>query len=176
MSRGIQYLVMLSCVTFLTGCGIFGGSRTDSAGVEDRTGSGADSSTYGASAGSGFSGHPLDDPQGNLAARTIYFDFDRYDVKEEWLPVVNAHAGYLQSSASAAIRLEGHADERGSREYNQALGERRANAVYEMLVALGINGSRIARVSYGEERPVADCHDESCWSRNRRVEIIYTAR
>lgn len=173
MSRSFVYLIVVSAVTVLSGCGIFGGSKESSAAVESRTGA---DGTYGAGSGSGFSGHPLDNPEGDLATRTILFDFDRYDVKPEWQPAVKAHAEYLRTNPSAMVRLEGNADERGSREYNMALGERRSNAVYEMMVALGAGSGQISKVSYGEEKPVADCHDESCWSQNRRVEILYTAR
>lgn len=171
MSRAFFYAVIISSVTLLPGCGIFGDSKDGgTAGVESTGGD-----TFGAGSGSGFSGHPLDNPEGELAGRIILFDFDRFEVKPEWHAMVRAHAGYLQQNPSARVRLEGHADERGTREYNQALGERRSNAVSEMVAALGASG-QISTLSYGEEKPVTECHDESCWSQNRRVEIIYTAR
>lgn len=131
---------------------------------------------YGVGSGGGFAAGSLDDPSSPLSQRQIYFGFDRYDVSDEYRGVVEAHAGYLRSNPSAAVTLEGHTDERGSREYNMALGERRANAVRDLLVALGASASQITTVSYGEEKPAADCHDESCWSQNRRVEIVYISR
>ncbi len=120
--------------------------------------------------------HPLDQPDSLLAKRVIYFDFDSSQVKEEYRPVVEAHAKYLATHPSARVVLEGHADERGTREYNMALGERRANAVKQLMVLLGADPAQIDVVSYGEERPAVLGHDESAWSKNRRVEIVYKRR
>ncbi len=124
----------------------------------------------------GFRGHPLDDPENPLAKRVVYFDFDRSEVKDEFRATVEAHAGYLADHSGASITLEGHADERGSREYNIALGERRANAVRRLMVLLGASGDQIRTLSYGEERPAVEGHDESAWRYNRRAEIIYRTR
>jgi peptidoglycan-associated lipoprotein len=163
----------------VTGCGKkattrAGGEGTSTAGTAG-AGAGANGA-YGAGSGSGFAAGSLDDPNSPLSQRKIYFGFDRYDVSDDYRSLAQAHAGYLRSNPSAAITLEGHTDERGSREYNMALGERRSNAVRDLLVALGASASQITTVSYGEEKPAADCHDESCWSQNRRVEIVYTSR
>ena len=89
---------------------------------------------------------------------------------------MEAHAHYLAANAGATVTLEGHADERGSREYNIGLGERRAVGVRQLMSLLGASGSQIRTVSYGEERPAVDGHSESIWSANRRVEIIYRTR
>lgn len=124
----------------------------------------------------GFVGDPLDDPSSLLAKRVIYFDFDKSDVKSEFRDIIAAHAGYLADHPNASIVLEGHADERGSREYNMGLGERRANSVSRFLRVQGANGGQLEMVSYGEERPVAMGHDEASWRLNRRVEIIYQGR
>lgn len=134
--------------------------------------------TAGAGEGEGFDGHPLDDPDPDnpLSQKVIHFDLDSSNIKSEYRPVVEAHGEYLASNRGARVTLEGHADERGSREYNLGLGERRADSVAELLRALGASEDQITRVSYGEEQPVATCHDEECWSQNRRVEIIYTDR
>ena len=86
-----------------------------------------------------------------------------------------AHGRFLASHQTAQVTLEGHADERGTREYNIALGERRSMAVADLMRAQGASAGQIRTVSYGEERPVATCHDEECWSQNRRVEIVYTS-
>ena len=94
-------------------------------------------------------------------------------MKAEYRSVVEAHAQYLTRNASATITLEGHADERGSREYNLALGERRAQSVKQQMMLLGASGSQIRIVSYGEERPAVDGHDDYSWQQNRRVEILY---
>jgi peptidoglycan-associated lipoprotein len=111
-----------------------------------------------------------------LRQRVIYFDLDRTEIKPEFQAQIACHAEYLRQFPDARVRLEGNADERGSREYNLGLGERRGNAVQSALVAAGASSSQFNVVSYGEERPVCRQHDESCWSKNRRVEIIYTAK
>jgi len=124
----------------------------------------------------GFTGHPLDDPDSPLSKRVIYFDFDQYDVRPEHRSLIEAHARYLADHPEAIVSLEGHADERGSREYNIALGEQRANAVRNLLNLLGASGQQTRTVSYGEERPVDPRHAEEAWELNRRVEIVYLNR
>jgi peptidoglycan-associated lipoprotein len=118
----------------------------------------------------------FDNPESLLSKRVIYFDFDKSVVRPEFRGIVAAHAAYLASSASARMTLEGHADERGTREYNLGLGERRGNAVSGLMSAQGGRGNQLTTVSYGEERPTCRVSDEECWSLNRRVEIVYTAR
>jgi peptidoglycan-associated lipoprotein len=118
----------------------------------------------------------FDNPESLLSKRVIYFDFDKSEVKSEYRTIVAAHAAYVSAHRSARVTLEGHADERGTREYNLGLGERRGNAVSGLLSAAGAMGSQLDTVSYGEERPVCRVSDEGCWSQNRRVEIVYTAR
>jgi peptidoglycan-associated lipoprotein len=115
----------------------------------------------------------LDDPSSPLSVRIIYFDYDSSDIRSEYRPAIEAHAGYLATNPNVIITLEGHADERGSREYNLALGERRAQSVKRQMVLLGASAGQIRLVSYGEERPAVEGHDESSWQQNRRVEIIY---
>jgi peptidoglycan-associated lipoprotein len=111
-----------------------------------------------------------------LRQRVVYFDLDRTEIKPEFQAQIACHAAYLRQFPEARVRLEGNADERGSREYNLGLGERRGNAVQSALSAAGSSSSQLNVVSYGEERPVCRQHDESCWSENRRVEIGYTAK
>jgi peptidoglycan-associated lipoprotein len=112
---------------------------------------------------------------GLLAKRVVYFDFDSSEIKGEGTDVVAAHAKYLAGNAGARVRLEGHTDERGSREYNIGLGERRAQAVRRALLLQGAADAQISTVSYGEERPAVAGHDETAWAKNRRVEIVYLA-
>ncbi len=118
----------------------------------------------------------LDNPDSLLNQRVIYFEFDRSNVRAEFRPIIEAHAAYLQANSSARVILEGHTDERGSREYNLGLGERRGNSVQELLGAHGVSSRQIEVVSYGEERPVCRASNEDCWQRNLRTEIVYTAR
>ena len=111
-----------------------------------------------------------------LRQRVVYFDLDQDSLRPEFQAIMACHAKYLRDRSSARISLEGHADERGSREYNQGLGERRGNGVSSALQANGGSAGQLAVVSYGEERAVCTESNEDCWARNRRVEIIYTAR
>ena len=111
-----------------------------------------------------------------LRQRVVYFDYDRSDIRGEAQQILSCHAKYLVDRPSAAVTLEGHADERGTREYNLGLGERRGNAVGGALQANGGSAGQISVVSYGEERPTCNASDESCWQQNRRVEIVYTAK
>lgn len=115
----------------------------------------------------------LGGPMAAQENRVVYFDYDRFDVKPEYNEVLQAHARYLAANPSARVRLEGHADERGSREYNIGLGEKRAQAVRNVLLLQGSSSDQIATVSFGEERPAVIGSDEEAWSLNRRVEIVY---
>jgi peptidoglycan-associated lipoprotein len=112
-------------------------------------------------------------PTGALGAqRVIYFDYDSSDIRNEYIDVIAAHGRFLASNATVRVRLEGHSDERGSREYNIALAERRAQTVKRALALQGVQDSQVATVSYGEERPAATGSDDTAWSKNRRVEIV----
>jgi len=143
------------------------GSTTDST----ASGLGADDTTAGEIiVVEGDSQGDLDDP---LGQRVVYFDFDSANLTPEAQRIVEAHAQYLASNPGMAVVLEGHADERGTREYNLALGERRANSVSQIFQSLGVPADAIRTISYGEERPVSMGQDEGAWSLNRRVEILY---
>jgi len=111
---------------------------------------------------------------GLLAKRIIYFEFNQASITDDDREFISAHAKYLSDNSSESVVLEGHADERGTREYNISLGERRAKAVMQLLVIQGASKSQIQVISFGEERPVALGHDESSWNQNRRVEILYS--
>jgi peptidoglycan-associated lipoprotein len=110
---------------------------------------------------------------GLLGRRVVYFDYDRAEIRADGTEIVAAHAKYLASNPGTHIRLEGHTDERGTREYNIGLGERRAQAVRRAMLLQGAAEGQITTVSYGEERPAAAGSDESAWALNRRVEIVY---
>jgi peptidoglycan-associated lipoprotein len=111
--------------------------------------------------------------QGVLAQRSIYYDLDRFDVKDEYRGLVEAHAKYLRENPQARILVQGNTDERGSREYNVGLGQRRSDGVKKMLILLGARENQIESVSLGEEKPQADGHDEGAWSKNRRSDLLY---
>ena len=116
---------------------------------------------------------PLKDPNNILSKRVIYFEYDQDSVKAEYAALIQEHAKFLSNNRNRKIRLEGHADERGSREYNMALGQRRADAVRKATSVLGVSNDRMETVSFGEDKPKATGHDESAWAQNRRVEIVY---
>jgi peptidoglycan-associated lipoprotein len=137
---------------------------TDQAGADTRQGA-QDQGT--------ITTNPFEDPSNPLSTRTVYFDFDSSEIKQADREVIMAHAQYLAANPQTKVVLEGHADERGSREYNIALGERRAKSVSQLMLLQGASQSQIDVISFGEERPIALGHDESAWSLNRRVEILY---
>ena len=111
-----------------------------------------------------------------LRQRVVYFDFDQDTLRPEFQEIVGCHAKYLRDQPQSRMNLEGNADERGTREYNMGLGERRGNAVNQALQGNGGSASQLSVVSFGEERPTCTDASESCWSQNRRVEIVYTAK
>lgn len=102
----------------------------------------------------------------------IHFDFDKYNVKSEFQPAMQANAAWLQANPNTTVVAEGHCDERGSSEYNMGLGDRRAKSAKSYLVNLGVKADRVSTISYGKERPVCTQHDESCWWQNRRAEFL----
>jgi peptidoglycan-associated lipoprotein len=116
---------------------------------------------------------PLNDPANILANRSVYFPFDISAVQAADKPVVEAHAKYLSEHPDRKVRVEGNCDERGSKEYNLALGQRRADSVKQMLMLGGAKASQIETVSYGEEKPRCTDHNEACWKQNRRSDIKY---
>jgi len=167
MNNKILLSLLGIAALFLTACG---GSESTKPAVEDKS-VGADAA--GTGTGTDVSGKSLDAKADLLAKRRVYFAFDSSAVDEENRAIVEAHAAYLAANKNIKVVFEGHADERGTREYNLALGERRAQAVERMVKVLGLTADRIKTVSYGEEKPVAMDHNESAWTLNRRVEIIY---
>jgi len=117
--------------------------------------------------------NPLTDPNSPLSQRSIYYDFDKYEVKAEYRPVIEAHAQYLRAHTDVKMLIQGNTDERGSREYNIALGQRRAEGVKRMLLLLGVREDQVEAVSLGEEKPKETAHDEEAWARNRRSDMLY---
>jgi peptidoglycan-associated lipoprotein len=169
MKNLVSIAVVLATLTLFAGCKTKPppvaetppAPTTDTSGVEN-----ADATAGDTTAMMGPSGELL-------SKRIVYFDFDRTDIRADSQSVVAAHAAYLSKNPNQKVRLEGHADERGSREYNIGLGERRGQSVRRALALQGVAEAQLATVSYGEERPAAAGSDEQAYAANRRVEIVY---
>jgi peptidoglycan-associated lipoprotein len=115
----------------------------------------------------------LNNPNSPLAKRSIYFDFDSYIVKSDYQPLLEAHAKYLMTHPNRHVLIQGNTDERGTSEYNLALGEKRSEAVLHDLETLGVPDSQLEAVSLGKEKPLALGHDEASWAQNRRADLVY---
>lgn len=172
--RMVQLILVLASAAILAGCP----KRSTTLPETPAAGGNQGASTSGANTGGVQPGEQLTAEQQALRelerlGMIVYFDYDRAEIKSEYVSVIAAHARFLNGNASRRVRLEGHADERGSREYNIGLGERRAQAVRRALLLQGVGEAQITTVSYGEERPAAAGNDETAYGRNRRVEIGY---
>jgi peptidoglycan-associated lipoprotein len=116
---------------------------------------------------------PLNDPNSPLAKRSIYFDFDSYAVKDDYQPLLQQHSQYLKSHPERHVLIQGNTDERGTSEYNLALGQKRAEAVRRAMSLMGVADSQMEAVSLGKEKPTATGHDEASWAQNRRADLVY---
>ncbi|MBE0464509.1 MAG: peptidoglycan-associated lipoprotein Pal [Halomonadaceae bacterium] len=175
----VRSLAVALSIVVIAGCSSTGGTQDgDSYGSQDGSSMGAGTSgagtggQYGSTTGSGSGAGQQADSR-IPEVRTIYFDYDRDTIKSEYESAVMAHARYLRANPNAQVVLHGHTDERGTREYNMALGERRARAVQRFLNIQGVSNSQMSVVSYGEERPAASGQSESAYSQNRRVVFNY---
>ena len=175
-------VALLSAVLVLGGCASSGETEPEATGGGAAAGSAEDAAAASAASAEPAEAMPKEEPkeqpkdpleEGTLAMRVVYFDFDSSVIHDDSMLMLRAHAEYLSSNNGTNITVEGHADERGTREYNLALGERRADAVRRVLLANGVGASQIKVVSYGEERPAALGHDEDAWASNRRAELVY---
>lgn len=173
MKFRINRLIAVVLMAVLAGCSSKGGPTSDVV-IEDR-GTSAEGGAVASGLGSStsFESYLRDNPDSPLSRRVIYFEYDSADIQGEDLDLLNAHAGYLGANPEQRITLEGNTDERGSREYNIALSERRAVSVQRVLELNGVSSGQITVVSYGEEKPAADGSSETAWRLNRRVEIVY---
>jgi peptidoglycan-associated lipoprotein len=169
--RRTLMLLLVAASLAVAGCG--GNKPKPSEAPVDTSASDASSAGAGAEGASEEGAEAPGPLEGLLAKRVIYFDFDSSEIRGDGTDIVAAHAKHLASGSALKVRLEGHTDERGSREYNIGLGERRAQAVRRALLLQGAGEPQLSTVSYGEERPAAAGSDESGWQRNRRVEIVY---
>ncbi|ORU90463.1 MAG: peptidoglycan-associated lipoprotein [Cycloclasticus sp. symbiont of Poecilosclerida sp. M] len=152
----------------LAACSSTNEDGSGDAGVDGANTSGVDASGV-------YTGRPLDNPNSPLATKVIYFEFDSSAIASQYESIIAAHGAYLAANSGVAVALEGHADERGSREYNVALSEKRAKTVQNLLSLLGAGGRQTDAIGYGEEKPAEIGHNESAWNLNRRVELVYPA-
>ena len=180
-----KLLTAVIVAAFLAGCTT---QPTQQAPVEERAPSSAQAGVPGAATsgvpGSGITGAPtgpgtgvpssaLRDPNNILSKRSVYFEYDSFAVSDQYKPLVEAHARYLVTNRNARMTMQGNTDERGSREYNIALGQKRADAVRRMLTLLGAQDAQIETVSLGKEKPKNPGHDEAAWAENRRADMVY---
>lgn len=168
-----SFAIVLSAAVLLAACS---STKLDdkNAPVENRAGTGATTGADPRAVNTLNTGSdPLNDPQGILSKRSIYFDYDSYTVKDEFRPVVEAHAKYLNSHKDRKVIIQGNTDDRGGTEYNLALGQKRAEAVRKALVLLGVSDAQVEAVSFGKEKPKALGSDEAAWAENRRSDIAY---
>lgn len=174
INRILALLVVTLAVT-LNGCGSKPVKPAPStAPTESNAGAQSEGANAANAAGGAGNQDETSGPQaGQLATRIVYFDFDSAVIQGAGVDVVAAHAKYLAANPQARVRLEGNTDERGSREYNIGLGDRRAQSVRRALLLQGVTEGQLTMVSYGEERPADPGHDEAAWAKNRRVEIVY---
>jgi peptidoglycan-associated lipoprotein len=173
--------ITLIAVATLAGCAATPEDETAGAPVEDRK-PGATGPTTSPVTPPGGTGTAIDDPNRDprlkdpsniLSKRSVYFDFDSDAIKPEFVPIVEAHARFLRDNPRARMLIQGNADERGSREYNIGLGQRRADAIKSRLVLLGAQASQIESASLGEEKPRCTEQTEACWAQNRRADMLY---
>lgn len=173
-----KILLAAAVAALLAGCG--SNVKLDSVPVEDKVGTAVTAggaADAGASSKSGVTAVDLgkngQDAASPAGPSVVYFDFDSYIVKPEYQPVVEAQARFLRADAKRKAMLEGHTDERGGREYNLALGQRRAEAVARAMALLGVSGNQVEAVSFGKEKPAVPGLDEAAMAKNRRVEVKY---
>jgi peptidoglycan-associated lipoprotein len=179
-------LSVLSAAVVIAGCSTTPEDQQSGAAVEDRSKPGAKPGADAKSVdrpkiaavdvtqGKKDAASALKDPASILSKRSIYYDLDKFDVKDEYRGLIEAHAKYLRENPSARMLIQGNTDERGSREYNVSLGQRRSDGVKRMMVLLGAREEQIESVSLGEEKPQSDGHSEEAWSKNRRSDILYS--
>jgi peptidoglycan-associated lipoprotein len=184
LALAISALVLSGCSEDEQDASLTDGTQNAASGIND-------ASTSGLNNGSGLSGSEMSgsgmypnahmgpefsDPNNPLSKSTIYFMLDSSQVQDDFVPVIAAHAQYLVNHPGQRVVMEGHGDERGSREYNIALGEQRAKSVVSMMKVQGVSDGQVQVVSYGEEKPAAEGHDEAAWELNRRAEIVYQGK
>jgi peptidoglycan-associated lipoprotein len=166
-----NFAILLSSVALLAACSSV--KLNDKAPIQDHSANASNQDQRAVETVTTGSADALNDKNGILAKRSIYFDYDSFTVKDEFKPVVAAHAQYLTSHKDRKVIIQGNTDERGGREYNLALGQKRAEAVRKSLSVLGVPDSQMEAVSFGKEKPKATGSDETSWAENRRADLVY---
>ena len=177
MKSSFRWLLPVAFTVVLAGCATTEDDINDTEMAEIDQAAAAEmeagASASGAEGAAGFEGEPLEDPASPLSDRVVYFEYDSAVLTDEGMELIEVHGEYLADNPERAILVEGHTDERGSREYNLALGERRAESVQQALLIAGADETQVDIVSYGEESPVVSGSTESAWEQNRRAELVY---
>ena len=174
MKLKVGSFIVLALVAVITGCSSKGDVKEGDVAIEDRgTEAEGGAVASGAAGTTDYAGYSLNDPNSPLSRRVIYFEYDSAEISDMDQELLVTHAGYLAANPATHITLEGNTDERGSREYNIALGDRRALSVQRILELNGVSPDQITIVSYGEEKPAAEGHSDAAWRLNRRVELVY---
>ena len=173
MKKSLLILLTAAAALCVAACNR-GNTLPEDAGAANSGVGGSGASTSGSGGGGGIVESPLEAEQRRLMQQlVVYFDYDTADILPQFNALLQAHGQFLARTPNSQLRLEGHADERGSREYNIGLGERRAQAVRRVLMLQGATGTQLTTVSYGEERPAQTGSDDESWRLNRRVELVY---
>ena len=176
MTKSLSFAVLALVAAGLTGCATTDSQPEATAAASSSPTSSTSSTSTGARTGSNVGGGKVGSavpPVGQTPdlKRSVYYEFDKYDVKPEYRALVESHARWLKANPGARLTIEGNADEQGSREYNLALGQRRAESVTKLMMLLGVRGEQLEAISYGEERPRLNGHDEKAWAENRRSDF-----
>jgi peptidoglycan-associated lipoprotein len=173
-----KYLFAAAMALLLAGCSTQPTAPVDDKSTTGTPAAGTPGTTTSGATTSGVTGapgamSPLKDPNNILSKRSVYFEFDSFVVEDKYKALIDAHARYMAANRSAKVTLQGNTDERGSREYNIALGQKRADAVKRAMTLMGVQEIAIETVSFGKEKPRREGHDEGSWAENRRVDILY---
>ena len=180
MKKTLFAATAVAMITALAGCSTQPAAPVDEQSAAAAAAAAKDGAATSGTTTSGVSGsatgtgaNPLKDPNNILSKRSIYFEYDSFVVEDKYKAQIEAHARYMTGNRSAKVTLQGNTDERGSREYNIALGQKRADAVKRAMTLMGVQEVAIETVSFGKEKPRREGHDESSWAENRRVDILY---
>lgn len=169
-SHRAMFLALAVAAAAMAGCASNGSK--ENASTMPASGSESGINTNGNNNAGAGNGSAMNQNMPDLSQHSVYFDFDKSNIKPKYQPIIDNWSKYLMAHQHVHVQLQGNTDERGSREYNMALGERRAESVEKAMEAEGVSSSQLSTISYGKERPVCTEHDEACWKQNRRTDIV----